>query len=706
MSGYHERFLGAEELPRTLSEFDVEQFFELTPADVLAIKGRFRADRRLGPALQLVFLRVAGRPLDRLAVVPKALLKSLAKALDLTPTTIATLRSIYRRRETLYDHQRWAREQLGLAPFDKTVQGDLQQELDLAARDAVSIDDLLGLARRWLHGRKIMLAADSTLRDVARAAYAQIERAALQVVEAAVPAQEREICEAIMFYPTSESGGETVMEWLKTPPAKHSPSTLNEVLGKIAVLKRLGADRWNLDGIALVRQRAYAQAIVNRPPSESRRRKDSTQAVEMVCFLRITLLELSDTALYLAGRRVSDLVRRATGKSDGKRAQSAVDYRQRLVSIREIVGDTAHTAEQRLEAIAALIPAELDAASLSGAALTRRTLTDEPVGVRALLDGMRGLDFAADPKDATLRQWNAWRALREAGAKELPAGDEQPSVGSAWSDLVGDADRTRTLRAFEASTMMAMRKALRRGSVWLDHSLSFRDRDSLLIPTGEWERNRDHYLVLLDQPASAEAMLEPLVANVRAGLAAVSEAVAAGELTIGADGQLHLPALLALDEDIHPKKTSKALFEAIGEQQFPDLLIELDAQTNFSEALLGHKANRSEELLSTYAALIAHGTEVDAKGVAAMIPSLKPSQVTAAMRSLQAPGRLRRANERVVEFQRKLPLAELWGPGDRASADMMALDASQHLWNARVDPRRRTYAAGIYTHARPLRDRV
>lgn len=31
---------------------------------------------------------------------------------------------------------------------------------------------------------------------------------------------------------------------------------------------------------------------------------------------------------------------------------------------------------------------------------------------------------------------------------------------------------------------------------------------------------------------------------------------------------------------------------------------------------------------------------------------------------------------------------------------MMSLDASRHLWNARVDPRRRTYAAGLYTHVR------
>ena len=49
-----------------------------------------------------MFLRATGRPLIRLAVVPKVLRRRLAKALDFMPTTIATLRSIYRRRETFY----------------------------------------------------------------------------------------------------------------------------------------------------------------------------------------------------------------------------------------------------------------------------------------------------------------------------------------------------------------------------------------------------------------------------------------------------------------------------------------------------------------------------------------------------------------------------------------------------------------------------
>lgn len=85
-----------------------------------------------------------------------------------------------------------------------------------------------------------------------------------------------------------------------------------------------------------------------------------------------------------------------------------------------------------------------------------------------------------------------------------------------------------------------------------------------------------------------------------------------------------------------------------------------------------------------------------------MIPGLDAAQILVAMRAIEGSGRLRRANERVAEFQSRVPLAALWGEGNKASSDMLALDASRHLWNARVDPRRRTYAAGIYTH---LRDR-
>ncbi|RQR70540.1 MULTISPECIES: Tn3 family transposase [unclassified Burkholderia] len=125
--------------------------------------------------------------------------------------------------------------------------------------------------------------------------------------------------------------------------------------------------------------------------------------------------------------------------------------------------------------------------------------------------------------------------------------------------------------------------------------------------------------------------------------------------------------------------------------QFADLLIEMDAHTGFSETLLARRARDANEL-------IAHGTDLDAKSVVAVVPQLVLAPITTAMRALEMPGRPARANGRVVEFQRTHPITELWGTGRHASSDSMSLDTSPHLCYTRVDPRRRTHAVGIDTH--------
>ena len=75
--------------------------------------------------------------------------------------------------------------------------------------------------------------------------------------------------------------------------------------------------------------------------------------------------------------------------------------------------------------------------------------------------------------------------------------------------------------------MMSLRKSLRRGSVWIDHSLSHRERDQMLIPPAQWAIQRDQQVDLLGMPKSAKPFLEPLLANLVAGIAAVDERSAA-----------------------------------------------------------------------------------------------------------------------------------------------------------------------------------
>ena len=75
MRGYDLRYVGLDRLPAKLSEFDLNHYFTLTEADVLAIRDRFRSDRWVAAATQLLFLRACGRTLDQIGTIPRILLR-------------------------------------------------------------------------------------------------------------------------------------------------------------------------------------------------------------------------------------------------------------------------------------------------------------------------------------------------------------------------------------------------------------------------------------------------------------------------------------------------------------------------------------------------------------------------------------------------------------------------------------------------------
>jgi len=166
-------------------------------------------------------------------------------------------------------------------------------------------------------------------------------------------------------------------------------------------------------------------------------------------------------------------------------------------------------------------------------------------------------------------------------------------VSASWRDIVDGDDRKRALRALEASALTGLRKGLCCGSVWINHSLSFRERDQLLIPPARWESERDRHLLSLGLPPTADPFLERLTSHLQVGFAALDEAREAGRVTIGPDGALHLSALEALPTDGVPKRTRDLMYKAIGNAQFADMVMQMDARTGFGEMLLARKARDS-----------------------------------------------------------------------------------------------------------------
>jgi TnpA family transposase len=686
--------LGLSDFPSDLSDFEIAYFFSFSVAEQRAITERRGAPYRLTAALHLGFLKMTGRTLDPFESVPPQLLAHLGEELGVPTPELTSLRVLYRRGRTLFEQQLWAARVLKLQPLAERQQRVLLTVLRREAQKGGTSEDLLSYSRRWLYEHRVLIPGERRLRDLVRTAMAQAEEALWTALGKEIPTAVRQQWEAAMF--ARYRGRRTMLEWLHQPPRRRGPQTLETQLGKVLALLALEVHRYPLTRWRWEHQRAYGLRLRRRAPTRVRRLQEPQRSLELIGFLRLTLLQTTDIAIALAGKLMLDIWRGARQKVRDQHRQAAAQVTQCLREVRRVVHDpklSARAARQRLQDLLR----SLNVLTFpSQAAEVRWTLSEDARRIRPLLRQLLQLEFQGEEGSSVLAALAQLRRWYEAQQLELPD-DLDLSFAPEWTSLLRGSDRRRAFRAFEAATLAALRRGLRNGSLWLEHSLAYCRREQLLIPAAEWEQERRRYYRHLGLPPTLHRYTTPLLATLTGALEEVAEAVRAGAIVIE-NGQLHLPALVADATPVGLRQTQDRLFAQIGTVQLPELIMEMDSQIRFSWTLLGREPRSVQELLALYGGLLAQGTELTVAEVALMMPEVPESAIHAALPLFEDGRVLRQANANVVEFLRRHPVVRHWGEGTTASADAMSVDVSRHLWNARVDPRRRTYGIGLYTH--------
>ena len=443
--------------------------------------------------------------------------------------------------------------------------------------------------------------------------------------------------------------------------------------------------------------RRYARRMASRAPSISARIKEPARTVEMACFLRYCLLTATDQLILMFQRRVADLWRQC---ADGVTATVdwAQQYQQLLQELTDLAAQEKVPDAELRSRLVSLVAAKRARRPPSRASIIRQHLIDAIAPVRSLLVAVSGLAWQATGEHPAIDALDRLRTLYAGGTKSLPGEVTAARLGPAWRQAIADVDRERAFRALEVATLFALRRALRNGSVWIEHSLSFRGRERLFIPDERWKTEARRHYARLQLPAKASDFLTPLLARVRTGIDAVAAATRVGLLRV--DDELHLAPLAAEDEDPEVTKLRSRLDQRIGEVQLPEVILAVDAQVRFSWIMLGREPRSSQELLMTYAGILAHGTSLTAAECARMIPQLSAPSIRQAMRWAGDERRLALACQAVLEFMQRHAVAATWGRADLASSDMMSLETSRRVWQARQDPRRQTASIGVYSHVR------
>jgi hypothetical protein len=189
MQGWQTPYLGLRDLPREITDFELQSFFSFGQAELELISRRRGDNHKLGLALHIGFVRMSGRPLNSVRAVPPVLLRHLGQMLGITTPDLASLRALYARGRTLFDHQQQACEALGFAWMTEHQRRALVRVLRDEVTHSADRERLLLHARHWLYEHRLLIVHDRVIRSLVAVALTELEAATAQAIRAAVPAR-------------------------------------------------------------------------------------------------------------------------------------------------------------------------------------------------------------------------------------------------------------------------------------------------------------------------------------------------------------------------------------------------------------------------------------------------------------------------------------------------------------------------------------
>jgi hypothetical protein len=147
--------------------------------------------------------------------------------------------------------------------------------------------------------------------------------------------------------------------------------------------------------------------------------------------------------------------------------------------LREVLNRDTLDADGKIARITTLL-ATLDATTgrRTIAARQRQIFVGQISQIRPLVEILLDLDLCADSVDWWPPLLKAWRHACRCPRLPLTQ-DTCPPTSRAWKELLADPDLRRSRNAAEAQLLWELRQALRRGSLYIPHSLDYRSRDAL-----------------------------------------------------------------------------------------------------------------------------------------------------------------------------------------------------------------------------------
>jgi len=695
-------------LPPDPSEDDLARHWSLTPADLAAIAECRGPDQRRRFALQLCVMRRHGRFLDDYRHAPIKIVNHLSRQLGLPPVLFLDRAG---REPTERVQAQRIRRYLTLSRFDKTAEANLREWLREGALEGRSAAELVAQAEEKLRGWQVMLPGASTLDRIVNSVVAHTTADLFTTISGHLPERLRADIDLLVEVP--EGDARSSLFRLKDYPKSANAAVIKGDIVRLRLIEDLlgtGVDLGDLDP-RIIRQlgqlgRRYDAGDLRRFAKPKRDALVACYLVEARKTLLDQIVEMND--LFLTGMN--------------RRARTSVEKRRK--SLRRRARDGLHRVLGAVDALVAADGAQSVAGFRDGqnppalieAAIACRAY--ERLEARGHLDAMLArygtlrqylpaffaLPFqVAAGSEILLRAVESLRALDAGSRGPLTTDDPHGFVQADWrSYLISDGKLDRAI--WEISLALAVRDALRAGSLFLAHSRDHVSFWNLVYDDRSWQQTREQAYGRLDLPTDGQAFLARLGAELDRAARAAQRGLPSNRFAAVRNGRLKLKRRDALLIPPVLRELRATIAASLPRVRIEDLLQDVDEWCGFIRAfqpLGGYQPRGGDPHRSLLATLIAHGTNLGLAAMSHSVDSLTADALQDTSRWFLRDATLKAANTVLVDHHHGLKLSGVWGNGSRSSSDGQRFVVERDSLLGTVYPRYFGYydrALALYTH--------
>ena len=504
---------------------------------------------------------------------------------------------------------------------------------------------------------------------------------------------------------------QTKHRWLCSVPTSNTSKSINQTLQKVSFLKETMVHTWDLSVIPTNRRKRLANIVRNNTNQYLQRMPSQKRYSVLVCFLRETLLDTTDSVIMMyndfwihgisEAKKAYELYQMSMVKSQSqavitltKASEMLIDERIESEEFRkQMFGKLSK--EQVKEAIDIVLKVNKPLQQSYLHFLVKLYNRFKQFTPKLL----KTLDFKiAFTKDNFDKGLSLVKDIQNGNKKKIDESAPTNFVSQIWQKVVFNQNQIQN-QAYELCVLSILRDRLLSGDIFVEMSRKYADFNSFLIPKQHWLVSSESICTSLgglnvvqkiDQKVKEfKSLIEPLSKLL---IDASEIRLEDGILIVSPLEAEKVPAsAIFLQEQINKRLPQVGLVEMIRE---------VAIWTGYSKEFNENGTMKNLESHSPiYAALLANACNLSLADLARS-SELEYRSLWWVANNYFSDENIKKANDLLVNFHHKQWISSYWGGGTLSSSDGQRFPTSGKIRNAQALPKYFGYGKGVtfYTH--------